>query len=99
MEQDIYQLIAERATCRSYRPDPIPDEVLNRILEAGCKSPSGGGFQALSIIKITDPEKPVDIDKFSCLLFINRHITVLQDSFIHIPSIKVYPLVRLIIIS
>ena len=57
MEQDIYQLIAERATCRSYRPDPIPDEVLNRILEAGCKSPSGGGFQALSIIKITDPEK------------------------------------------
>ena len=57
MEHDVYRLIAERATCRSYRPDPIPGEILSRILEAGCKSPSGGGFQALSIIKITDPEK------------------------------------------
>ncbi|MBQ8801962.1 MAG: nitroreductase family protein [Clostridium sp.] len=58
MEREyIYQLIGERATCRSYRPDPIPEEVLNRVLEAGCKSPSSGGFQALSIIKVTDPAK------------------------------------------
>lgn len=57
MEHDIYRLIAERATCRSYRPEPIPDEILNRVLEAGCQSPSGGGFQTLSIIKVTDPEK------------------------------------------
>ena len=57
MERDIYRLVAERATCRSYRPDSIPEDVLSRVLEAGCKSPSGGGFQALSIIKITDGEK------------------------------------------
>ena len=42
MEHEIYKLIAERATCRSYLRDPIPDEILNRVLEAGCKSPSGG---------------------------------------------------------
>lgn len=57
MEHDIYKLIAERATCRSYLRDPIPDEILNRVLEAGCQSPSGGGFQAISIIKVTDSEK------------------------------------------
>lgn len=57
MEHDIYRLVEERATCRSYRPEPIPDEVLGRVLEAGCKSPSGGGFQALSIIRITDAVK------------------------------------------
>lgn len=58
MEQEyLYQLIGERATCRSYQPDPIPEEILSRVLEAGCKSPSSGGFQALSIIKVTDPAK------------------------------------------
>ena len=53
--EELYDLIRGRATCRSYRPDPIPGEVLDRVLEAGCRSPSSGGFQAISIIKITDP--------------------------------------------
>jgi len=62
---DVYDLIARRATCRAYKPDPIPDEILNRVLEAGCKSPSGGGFQSISIIKITDPDKRKKLVGFS----------------------------------
>ena len=54
---DLYSLIGQRATCRSYKPDPIDPRILDRVLEAGCKSPSSGGFQAISIIKITDPDK------------------------------------------
>ena len=65
MEQSIYELIARRATCRAYRPEPIPEEVLNRVLEAGCKSPSSGGFQNISIIKITDPDKRRKLVDFS----------------------------------
>lgn len=57
MEADIYRLVRERASCRSYRPDPIPKDVLDRVLAAGCESPSSGGFQTLSIIKVTDPAK------------------------------------------
>lgn len=57
MKDGIYRLVEERASCRSYLPDPIPDEVLDRVLAAGCKSPSGGGFQTLSIIKVTDAAK------------------------------------------
>lgn len=63
--EDLYTLIDQRATCRSYKPDPISPQVLNRILEAGCKSPSSGGFQAISIIKITDPDKRKKLVSFS----------------------------------
>ena len=62
---DLYELIEKRATCRAYKPDPIPDDVLNRVLEAGCKSPSCGGFQSISIIKITDPDKRKRLVDFS----------------------------------
>ena len=31
MAHDIYDLIARRATCRAYRPDPIPEQVLGRV--------------------------------------------------------------------
>ena len=65
MEQNIYDIIARRATCRYYRPEPIPEEVLNRVLEAGCKSPSSGGFQNISIIKVTDPDKRRKLVDFS----------------------------------
>jgi len=62
---DIYELIEKRATCRAYKPEPIPDDVLNRVLEAGCKSPSGGGFQSICIIKITDADKRKKLVDFS----------------------------------
>lgn len=54
---DFYDLVARRASCRSYLPDPIPEEVLRRILTAGCQSPNGGGFQTYSILCIQDPVK------------------------------------------
>ena len=57
MSRDLYDLIEARGSCRSFRTDPIPDEVMARILEATAKSPSGGGFQAISIVKVTDPAK------------------------------------------
>ena len=57
MEQDIFTLIGQRATCRSFKSDPIPEEVMECLLEAGCKSPSSCGFQSISIIKVTDAAK------------------------------------------
>ena len=65
MPHDIYDLIARRATCRAYKSDAVDEEILGRILEAGCKSPSGGGFQAISIIKVTDSDERAKLAAFS----------------------------------
>jgi nitroreductase len=39
------EAIAQRRSIRRFRPDPIPDDVLLRILTAGTQAPSGGNSQ------------------------------------------------------
>lgn len=63
--RNLYEIIDQRATCRAFKVDAISDEVLNRVLEAGCKSPSSGGFQHISIIQVTDPEKRKKLVEYS----------------------------------
>jgi len=54
MENNIIELINQRASCRNYSDKKIPDDVLDKLFDAACKAPSGGGFQNYSIIKVTD---------------------------------------------
>ncbi len=43
--QDLYQLIESRKSIRKYRKDPVPKDVLERILNAGMHAPSGKNKQ------------------------------------------------------
>lgn len=54
MDKTIHQIIDERASCRSFKQQAIPNDVLNQLLLQACKAPSAGGFQNYSIIKIID---------------------------------------------
>lgn len=53
--------IKERRSVRRYRPDPIPDDVLNSILEAGTCAPSSGNVQDWEFIVIRNPETKAKI--------------------------------------
>ena len=48
--------LTERRSCRSYKPDPIPAEILDRILEAGTFAATGMGKQSPVMIAVTDRE-------------------------------------------
>lgn len=54
MNSEILNIIEKRASCRNFQEKEIQDDILDKLLDAACKSPSSGGFQAYSIIKITD---------------------------------------------
>lgn len=43
--QDLYQLIESRKSIRKYKKDPVPKEVLDRVLNAGLHAPSGKNKQ------------------------------------------------------
>lgn len=43
--QDLEQIIQGRKSIRKYKPDPIPKEILERILNAGLHAPSGKNRQ------------------------------------------------------
>ena len=53
---EIIQALKERRSCRSYKPDPIPTEILDQILEAGTYAPTGMGRQSPIMIAVTDRE-------------------------------------------
>lgn len=50
----VYRVIAERRDVRSYRPDPVPDEVLWRVLTAAHQAPSVGFMQPWNFVLVRD---------------------------------------------
>jgi nitroreductase len=53
---DFYEVIKKRKSIRQYKSDPIPDDVLSRILDAGRIAPSAKNIQPWRFIVVKDPE-------------------------------------------
>ena len=53
---DVYQAIRSRRTVRDYKPDPIPEDLLRKILQCARWSPSSSNTQKWSFIVIRDRE-------------------------------------------
>ena len=51
---EVLQAIRERRSCRSYKPDMIPAEVIAQICEAGTYAATGMNFQSPVIIAVTN---------------------------------------------
>ncbi len=53
---DFYEVVLKRRSVRKFKEDEVPQEVLNRILEAGRWAPSGANLQPWKFIVVTKPE-------------------------------------------
>jgi len=53
---EFYDVIKKRKSIRKYKPVPIADEVIKRILDAGRMAPSAKNYQPWHFIVIRDPE-------------------------------------------
>lgn len=51
---DIYEAVKRRRSIRSYKPDRVPEEKLNRILEAVRLAPSGKNGQPWRFVVVQD---------------------------------------------
>lgn len=54
---EIFEAIATRQSVRSYRPDPVPEEILRQILAAAHQAPSSHNLQPWEYIVVTDLEQ------------------------------------------
>ena len=52
---EAWDAICARRNVRQYRPEPVPDEDLNRIAEAGWRAPSAKNRQPWDFVIVTDP--------------------------------------------
>jgi nitroreductase len=53
---DVLDVISTRKSIRRYRPDPIPDEMIDKILEAARWAPTGENYQPWRFIVVRNPE-------------------------------------------
>jgi len=53
---DIVPEIRHRYSCRSYKPDPVDEQALERIIEAARIAPSARNFQEWRFVVVRDPE-------------------------------------------
>ncbi len=53
---DVYEAIKARRSVRAYQDKPVPDEVLDRILEAARWAPSARNLQSFKLVVVRDPE-------------------------------------------
>lgn len=64
MNETLKTLI-ERRSCRSYKSDPVPAEILDRIPEAGSYAATGMGKQSPIMIAVTDKKTRDQLSKMN----------------------------------
>ena len=52
----ILQVMSTLRAMRRLKPDPVPDELLHRLIQAASWAPSGGNEQSLEFVVVTDRE-------------------------------------------
>jgi nitroreductase len=54
--ETLLELVKNRRTIRRFKPDPVPDEYVTRILEVARWAPSGFNMQPWEFVVVKDPE-------------------------------------------
>ena len=54
---DLHEAIAKRRSIRRFKPDPVPEATLTRLLEAARLAPSGTNSQPWCLLVVRSPEK------------------------------------------
>lgn len=64
--ETMLELMKTRRSIRKYKADPVPQEVLDQIIEAGLYAPSGMGQQNTIIVQVTDKALRDEIARQNC---------------------------------
>ncbi|HKV55551.1 MAG TPA: nitroreductase family protein [Candidatus Binataceae bacterium] len=56
-ETGLFDVMYSAGAIRRYRPDPVPDEIITKVLDAAIRAPSGSNAQSWVFIVVKDAEK------------------------------------------
>jgi len=54
---EFYEVVGRRRTVREFKADPVPDEAVRRVLEAGLQAPCNAHLKSWQFILLRDQEK------------------------------------------
>jgi len=56
MKNELLDLILSRRSCKCFKSDPVPQELIDKVIEAGLYAANGSGLQSAVMIEISDKE-------------------------------------------
>lgn len=62
MKQEAFEVLLNRRAIRKFKPDPVPEDVLDQVLRAGTYAPTAMGRQSPVIIAVRDPAMVARVD-------------------------------------
>lgn len=84
----LLQLVKKRRSCRRFKPDPIPDELVTQILEVARWAPSGANSQPWEFIVVKDAGIRQQIAQFvKELISLYYRLEHTRDPALRFPSI------------
>lgn len=63
MNPSFLSLVERRCSIRGYRPDPVPDDLLHQVLEAGRLAPTAANRQPVHTLVVRDPDRRAALAK------------------------------------
>ena len=60
---DVRDAVATRYSCRAFRPDPVPEDIVRDILERAAQAPSGGNLQPWHVHALTGARLKALVDE------------------------------------
>jgi nitroreductase len=54
---EFYEAVTRRRTVREFRPDPVPEETVRRVLEAGLRAPSNAHLKPWQFVLLRDRDR------------------------------------------
>lgn len=85
---DLLSLVKTRRSCRRFKPEPIPDELIAKVLEVGRWAPSGANSQPWEFVVVKDAGIREKISQFvKDLISIYFRLEHTRDPSLRFPSI------------
>lgn len=53
---EFQELVRTRCMVRAFRPDPVPEELIHKLLGSAVRAPSAGNLQAWEFVVVREPE-------------------------------------------
>jgi nitroreductase len=82
---DVTEAIMTTGSCRYYKPDPIPDDVLMRVLDAARYAPQGGNRQPVRLLVVRDQALRTQLKEWYLQPW-NAYMAAAKDGLISIGS-------------
>lgn len=63
LQSDVFEVIRSQRAMRRLKPDPVPEELIKKVIWAATRAPSGGNRQGWRFLVVTEPEKKKALQK------------------------------------